>query len=92
MRGTSVVLGNITSVVAKEQVKTTIIRLKILQSLGWDNRKILLVASGRFRENINLIERPVEDGNEKRTEATIAVLYGGVDVLLHQRDLIDNDC
>lgn len=87
--GTSLVLRNITWRVTKEQIKTPIIGRRVLESLGCDNRAMLLAARDRLGDNIDVIERLVEDGNEEEADSTIAALYG--DALFHQGGIIDND-
>lgn len=49
---------------------------RVLESLGWDNRDMLLVARNRSRDEIGARKKVAEDGNEEEHGSTIAALYG----------------
>lgn len=87
--GTSLVFRNITWRAIREQVKTPTISRGVLKSLGCDNWAMLLTARDRLGDNIDIIERVVEDGNVEEIDSTIAAFYG--DAMFYQGGVIDND-
>lgn len=62
---------------------------RVLESLGYDNQTMLLVARAKFGDNIDVIERLFEDGNDEKKEPTIPALHE--DALFYQGGLINND-
>lgn len=74
--GTSLALRTIAWQATEKQIKTPIIGRKDLELLGRCSKAMFLAARDRLGDNIDIIDRLFEDGNENETESTIAELYG----------------
>lgn len=61
--GTSLILRNIVWKVTEEDFKLPILGRRVLESLGSDNREILSAARDKFRDNIDIEKRLIEDGD-----------------------------
>lgn len=62
--------------VAKGDIEMPIIGRRVLESLGCDNREMLLAARDRFGDEIDVTKRFEEDGNEEEHDSTTAALNG----------------
>lgn len=75
--GSSLVLRNIEWKVARENIAIPIIGRRVLESIGCDNREMLMAARDKYGEEIDVAQRLDDDGNkEEESERNIAALFG----------------
>lgn len=87
--GTRLVLRNIQWKVTKEDITLPIIGRKVLESLGCDNREMLMAARDKYGDEIDVNQRLEDDGNKEETEGKIAALFG--ESLFHSSGIIEDD-
>lgn len=63
--GTSLIPRNINWKLTDEDLKTPIIARNVLESLGCDNRDMLLAAPNMMRDDINVSEKLNQNGNKE---------------------------
>lgn len=61
----------------KRNLPTLIIGKIVLESLGCDNREMLMAARDKYGSYMNVKERLIEDGNEEEISGKFAALFGG---------------
>lgn len=74
--GSSFILKIISWKVTKEGLPTPIIGGRVLESLGCDNKEMLMAARDNYGDNIDVADRLAGVGNEEESEGRIAAFFG----------------
>lgn len=85
----SLILRNVSWKITEEEIPSPIIGRRVLESLGCDNREMLLAARERYGDNIDVANRLQQDGNEEESEGKMAALF--VDSVFHNGGQIEDD-
>lgn len=75
--------------IAEESIPTPILRRRVLESLGFDNREILLAARDRYRSDRDVKASLMDDSNEKESSSKIAALFS--ELVFHNSEAIESE-
>lgn len=87
--GPNLTLQNIAWKASKETLPTPILGRRLLESLGCDNRVMLMAPRDKYGSDINVKERLIRDGNKGETSGKTAALFG--ESAFHIRGAIEDD-
>lgn len=87
--GSSLILRKINWKITNEDIPSPIIGRRVLESLGCDNREMLMAARDKYGDDIDVADRLATDGNQEENEGTIAALFG--ESVFHSSGQIEED-
>lgn len=74
--GSKLILRRITWRITEEDTPRPILGRRVVESLGCDNREMLIAAQDRNGEDVDVVERRKEDENNEESDGMIAALFG----------------